>query len=170
MEFKTLFHWFLIFVLRSTFCMVARVSRHNGLIKSLTKSIWWNWFWTKHLDFPDWWSWPLLVNLFLALQPLTGHGCNSYLIIQSFNFMATFTIDNSENSWIVGASTDSMGRSTVLERIGNDSLILTLALPSVSPEDSGQYLCSPSNMAPVTALLHVVIGNFRLLFFFSLST
>ncbi|EFX77203.1 hypothetical protein DAPPUDRAFT_54448, partial [Daphnia pulex] len=44
-------------------------------------------------------------------------------------------------------------------RIGNDSLRLTLALPSVSPEDSGQYLCSPSNMAPVSASLHVVIGE-----------
>lgn len=52
----------------------------------------------------------------------------------------------------------------MLERIGNDSLLLTLALPSVSPEDSGQYLCSPSNMAPVSASLHVVIGNLKSLF------
>ncbi|XP_046643087.1 hemicentin-1-like [Daphnia pulicaria] len=66
---------------------------------------------------------------------------------------------NGESNWIVGAVTDDLGRTTVLARIGNDSLRLTLALPSVSPEDSGQYLCSPSNMAPVSASLHVVIGE-----------
>lgn len=73
--------------------------------------------------------------------------------------MLLFLVNNGENNWIVGASTDGAGRTTVLERIGNDSLLLTLAFPSVSPEDSGQYLCSPSNMAPVSASLHVVIGN-----------
>jgi hypothetical protein len=70
-----------------------------------------------------------------------------------------FSVGNGESNWIVGAVTDDLGRTTVLARIGNDSLRLTLALPSVSPEDSGQYLCSPSNMAPVSASLHVVIGN-----------
>ena len=69
---------------------------------------------------------------------------------------------NGENNWIVGATTDGTGRTTVLERTGNDSLVLTLALASVSPEDSGQYLCSPSNMAPASCSLHVVIGNFHL--------
>ncbi|KZS21309.1 Dpr15-like protein [Daphnia magna] len=66
---------------------------------------------------------------------------------------------NGESNWIVGAITDDEGRTTVLARVGNDSLQLTLALPSVSPEDSGQYLCLPSNMAPVSASLHVVIGE-----------
>nr|CAH0106206.1 unnamed protein product [Daphnia galeata] len=66
---------------------------------------------------------------------------------------------NGESNWIVGAVTDDLGRTTILARIGNDSLRLTLALPSVSPDDSGQYLCSPSNMAPVSASLHVVIGE-----------
>ncbi len=73
--------------------------------------------------------------------------------------MKFFSVGNGESNWIVGAVTDDLGRTTVLARIGNDSLRLTLALPSVSPEDSGQYLCSPSNMAPVSASLHVVIGN-----------
>jgi hypothetical protein len=79
-----------------------------------------------------------------------------------------FSVGNGESNWIVGAVTDDLGRTTVLARIGNDSLRLTLALPSVSPEDSGQYLCSPSNMAPVSASLHVVIGNCMvpLIFFF----
>ena len=79
--------------------------------------------------------------------------------------MKFFSVGNGESNWIVGAVTDDLGRTTVLARIGNDSLRLTLALPNVSPEDSGQYLCSPSNMAPVSASLHVVIGNCIALFF-----
>ena len=74
-------------------------------------------------------------------------------------------------NWIVATASDSSSsssgssngdasvvRSAVLERIGNDSLLLTLSLSSVSPEDSGQYACSPANTPPARISFHVVNG------------
>lgn len=68
-------------------------------------------------------------------------------------------VEGMGGNWIVATASDDAGRSAVLERIGNDSLTLTLSLASVSPEDSGQYSCAPANTPPARISFHVVTGK-----------
>lgn len=91
----------------------------------------------------------------------------TYAFYALFFSHSVATTAEGNNNWIVaaasdgsgGASNGDAGRSAVLERIGNDTLLLTLFLPSVSPEDSGQYSCSPANAAPARISFHVVTGT-----------
>ncbi|CAH1120886.1 unnamed protein product [Ceutorhynchus assimilis] len=46
-----------------------------------------------------------------------------------------------------------------LEREGADTTVSTLIIYSTSPEDSGNYTCSPSNLDSSSVLLHVLNGE-----------
>ena len=67
---------------------------------------------------------------------------------------------NAVETLIIAAYSDDEGRTALLQRMGNDTLFSTLTLSSVAIEDSGQYRCSPANMASAVVSFHVVIGEF----------